>query len=94
MGSQNLHVVPTALRAASAIVAGHAQLPSPAYTDGTSTEAVAVAADSFARAFGDFSAAFSHRLSLASAALVGAAGAFKMNEDNSSAALKSVSLSR
>jgi hypothetical protein len=92
VGSHDLHVVPAALRAASAVVAGHAQLASPARTDGTSTEASAVAADAYADAFGEFCGAFSHRLSVASAALVNAAGAFTVTEDTNSAALRSVSL--
>lgn len=90
MKNQNLDVVPAALRAASAIVAGHAQLALPTGTLGTSAEMAGAAAAAFGDAFGGYCGDFSHRLSVASAALVGAAGAFTATEDANRAALASI----
>ncbi|SON59257.1 hypothetical protein MSIMFI_00739 [Mycobacterium simulans] len=90
MNSKNLDVVPAALRAASGVVAGHAQLASSAGSGETSTETAGVAAAGFGSAFGGYCDQFSYRLSVASAALVGAAGAFTAMEDANRAALASI----
>ena len=86
MKSENLNVVPAALWVASGIVAGHAQLALPAGTAGASAEMAGAAA----AAFGGYCGDFSHCLSEASAALLGAAGAFTATEDANRAALASI----
>lgn len=90
MESQNLHVIPAALRAASTVVAGHAELALPPGTNTTSAETSGVAAAAFGGAFGGYCGAFSQRLSVASAALLGAAGAFTTTEDANRVALASI----
>lgn len=91
MESQNLDVIPAALRAASAVVAGHAELALPAGSDGvTSAEMAGAAAAAFDGALGGYCGAFSQRLSVASAALLGAAGAFTATEDVNRVALASI----
>jgi hypothetical protein len=90
MESKNLQVVPAALRAASGVVAGHAQRALPAGTAGTSAQMAGVAAAAFSGAFGGYCGMFSQRLSVASAALTGAADAFSATEDANRAALASI----
>ena len=90
MESQNLHVIPAALRAASAVVAGHAELALPPGTGTTSAEISNVAAAAFGGVFDGYCGDFSHRLSVASAALLGAAGAFTATEYANRAALASI----
>jgi hypothetical protein len=89
--SNNLHVVPAALRAASGIVAEHGgQLAFPAGSEGTSAEISGVAAAAFGGALGGYCDEFSQRLSVASAALMGAAGSFTAMEDINRTALASI----
>jgi hypothetical protein len=90
MENKNLHVVQSALRAASEVVAGHADLALPTGTPGTSAELAGMAAATFGGAWGGYRRQFSHRLSVASAALMEAVGAFTAMEDANQAALESV----
>lgn len=91
METMNLHVIPVALRAASGVVAGHgAQLALPPGTAGTSAENAGAAGAAFGGALGGYCGAFWQRLSVASAALTAAAGAFSAMEDANSAALASI----
>jgi hypothetical protein len=89
--SNNLHVVPLALRAASGIVAEHGgQLALSMGSGATSAEISGVAAAGFGGALGGYCGEFSQRLSVASAALMGAAGSFTAMEDTNGAALASI----
>ncbi|MDT5051178.1 MAG: hypothetical protein QOJ56_510 [Mycobacterium sp.] len=91
MESQNLHVIPAALRAASGIVARRAQLALRTEPGRTSAETAGAAAAVFDGAFSGYCGDFSHRLSVVSAALAGAADAFTATEDANRSAMKSIS---
>lgn len=91
MASGMLDVALPALRAASAIIAGHgARVTLPSGPAAASAETSGVAAAAFDGAFEGFSAALSQRLALMSAALAGAADSFTAMEDANSRALASV----
>jgi hypothetical protein len=86
-----LRVLPPALRAASGVIAGHAaQVILPRGPRAESAEICGVGAAAVDSAFEGYCAAFSQRLSSASAALVAAACSFTGMEDGNSAALASI----
>lgn len=91
MAADTLKVLPAALRAASGTIAGQAaEVASSSETSSGSAELSGVAAASVHAAFTGFCGAFSQRLSSASAALVGDAGAFTAMEGANRAALGSI----
>jgi hypothetical protein len=86
-----LKVLPSALRAASGVIAGYvAQVTSPPGPGTGSAELCGAGAAAVNSAFDAYCAAFSQRLSSASAALEAAAHSFTAMEDANSAALASV----
>lgn len=86
-----LRVLPTALRSASATIAGHAaRVAAPAGSLASSAELSGRAAVTAQAAFAEFGAALSGRLSAVSAGLVEMAGAFTATEGANSAALASI----
>jgi hypothetical protein len=95
MLSERLDVLPPALRAASAVIAGHAvrvePTPGPAVA---SEELSSIAAGAFDDAFGAFAQAVSQRLSSGAGALVAAAGSFAAMEVVNCEALASIAPTR
>jgi hypothetical protein len=91
MASDELEVTPTGLRGGSGIIAGHAgQVLSAAGSLTGSAELSGVAAGAVHGAFDDYCAAFSQRLSSASAALMATASLFTAMENTNSQALASI----
>ncbi|MDI3315001.1 MAG: hypothetical protein QJR12_12260 [Mycobacterium sp.] len=86
-----LEVLPPGLQDASGIIAGHgARVVSAAGSLSGSAELSGAAAAAVHGAFDGFCAAFAQRLSLASTALLGAAGSFTAMEHTSTQMLASV----
>jgi hypothetical protein len=86
-----LRVLPSALQAASGVIAGYAaQVALPPGPRAESAEICGVGVAAVDSAFEGYRAAFSQRLSSASAALVAAACSFTGMEDGNSVALASV----
>ncbi|HYB35616.1 MAG TPA: hypothetical protein VEF72_07455 [Mycobacterium sp.] len=91
MATGTLDVPPSALRAASLVIAGHAaRVAAPSAPATESAEMSGVVAAAFGSALDGYCAAFGRRLSSVSAALVGAAGSFTAMEDVNSQALASI----
>lgn len=91
MASEILDVVPVALETASGVIARHATRVASSSGSLTATaEMSGVAAAAVHGAFHGYCAAFSVRLSSASAALVGAARSFTAMEDTNRAELASI----